>query len=138
VIAPVFIDGALFGFAGSIAHKSDIGGPVAGSCSSQAREIFNEGLQIPAVRYASGPVINRDIERIIAANSRTPELVLGDIRAARRRPARRGAARRTGAPARHGESPRRLRPAVRDRALAACFGDPGLARWTVRGRALCR
>jgi len=80
VIAPVFFDGALFGFAGSIAHKSDIGGPVPGSCSSQAREIFNEGLQIPAVRYASRHVANRDIERIIAANSRTPDLVLGDIR----------------------------------------------------------
>lgn len=80
VIAPVFVDGALFGFCGSIAHKSDIGGPVPGSCSGQAREIFNEGLQIPAVRYQSRGTSNGDIERIIAANSRTPELVLGDIR----------------------------------------------------------
>ena len=80
VITPVFIGGRLFGFCGSIAHKSDIGGPVPGSCSGQAREIFNEGLQIPAVRYQSGHVPNGDLERIIAANSRTPELVLGDIR----------------------------------------------------------
>jgi N-methylhydantoinase B len=80
VIAPVFTDGALFGFCGSIAHKSDIGGPVPGSCSGQAREIFNEGLQLPAVRYHSRYAANRDIERIIAANSRTPDLVLGDIR----------------------------------------------------------
>jgi N-methylhydantoinase B len=80
VITPIFVDGALFGFAGSIAHKSDIGGPVPGSCSGQAREIFNEGLQLPAVRYHARHVVNRDIERIIAANSRTPELVLGDIR----------------------------------------------------------
>src|SRR6266852_936011 len=80
VITPVFVDGRLFGFCGSIAHKSDIGGPVPGSCSGQAREIFNEGLQIPAVRYQSGHVPNHDLERIIAANSRTPELVLGDIR----------------------------------------------------------
>jgi N-methylhydantoinase B len=80
VITPVFVDGALFGFCGSIAHKSDIGGPVPGSCSGQAREIFNEGLQIPAVRYHSRYASNADIERIIAANSRTPELVLGDIR----------------------------------------------------------
>jgi N-methylhydantoinase B len=80
VITPVFVDGALFGFCGSIAHKGDIGGPVPGSCSGQAREIFNEGLQIPAVRYHSGHVPNADLERIIAANSRTPELVLGDIR----------------------------------------------------------
>ena len=48
---PVFVDGALFGFCGSIAHKSDIGGPVPGSCSGQAREMFNEGLHLPAVRY---------------------------------------------------------------------------------------
>src|SRR3989440_2423670 len=80
VISPVFCDGNLFGFCGSIAHKSDIGGPVPGSCSGQAREIFNEGLQLPAVRYHTRHEPNDDIERIIAANSRTPELVLGDIR----------------------------------------------------------
>jgi N-methylhydantoinase B len=80
VITPVFVDGALFGFCGSIAHKSDIGGPVPGSCSGQARETFNEGLHLPAVRYQNSFKTNTDIERIIAANSRTPELVLGDIR----------------------------------------------------------
>jgi N-methylhydantoinase B len=80
VITPVFIAGELFGFCGSIAHKSDIGGPVPGSCSGQAREIFNEGLHLPAVRYQAGYRANADIERLIGANSRTPELVLGDIR----------------------------------------------------------
>jgi N-methylhydantoinase B len=80
VITPIFIAGKLFGFGGSIAHKSDIGGPVPGSCSGQARETFNEGLHLPAVRYQSRGVTSGDIERIIAANSRTPELVLGDIR----------------------------------------------------------
>src|SRR6266699_1408654 len=80
VLSPVFCAGELFGFCGSIAHKSDIGGPVPGSCSGQAREIFNEGLHLPAVRYQRGYRPNGDIERIIGANSRTPELVLGDIR----------------------------------------------------------
>jgi N-methylhydantoinase B len=80
VITPVFVGGGLFGFCGSIAHKSDIGGPVPGSCSGQAREIFNEGLHLPAVRYQSAYRPNGDIERLIGANSRTPELVLGDIR----------------------------------------------------------
>jgi N-methylhydantoinase B len=79
-ITPVFVNGALFGFCGSIAHKGDIGGPVPGSCSGQAREIFNEGLHLPAVRYQRRFTQNTDIERIIAANSRTPELVIGDIR----------------------------------------------------------
>src|SRR5882762_7232429 len=80
VMTPVIYNGRLIGFCGSIAHKSDIGGPVPGSCSGQAREVFNEGLQLPAVRYQSAHAPNRDLERIIAANSRTPELVLGDIR----------------------------------------------------------
>ena len=80
VITPVLVGGELFGFCGSIAHKSDIGGPVPGSCSGQAREIFNEGLHLPAVRYQSAYRTNGDIERLIGANSRTPELVLGDIR----------------------------------------------------------
>jgi len=80
VLSPVFVEGALFGFCGSIAHKSDIGGPVPGSCSGQARETFNEGLHLPAVRYQRGGKPIGDIDRIIGANSRTPELVLGDIR----------------------------------------------------------
>ncbi len=80
VLTPVFVGGELFGFCGSIAHKSDIGGPVPGSCSGQAREIFAEGLHLPAMRYQRDYAPNTDLERIIAANSRTPELVLGDIR----------------------------------------------------------
>ena len=80
VIAPIFVGGQFIGFCGSIAHKSDIGGPVPGSCSGQARETFNEGLHLPAVRYETGFQRNLEIERIISANSRTPELVLGDIR----------------------------------------------------------
>jgi N-methylhydantoinase B len=80
VITPAFISSELFGFCGSIAHKSDIGGPVPGSCSGQAREIFNEGLHLPAVRYQRAYRPNTDLERLIGANSRTPELVLGDIR----------------------------------------------------------
>jgi N-methylhydantoinase B len=80
VITPVFVGRELFGFCGSIAHKSDIGGPVPGSCSGQAREIFAEGLHLPAMRYQREFEPNTDLERIIGANSRTPELVLGDIR----------------------------------------------------------
>jgi N-methylhydantoinase B len=80
VITPIFVNGTLLGFCGSIAHKSDIGGPVPGSCSGQAKEVFNEGLHLPAVRYQRRYERNMEIERIIASNSRTPELVLGDIR----------------------------------------------------------
>lgn len=80
VISPVIIDGELFGFSASIAHKSDIGGLVPGSSSGQAREIFHEGIMVPPVRLFRQGEMVREVETILRANSRTPELVLGDLR----------------------------------------------------------
>lgn len=80
VITPVFAQGRHVAFCATIAHKSDIGGPVPGSCFALAKEIFAEGLHLPALRYVRAGQVNVEIEYIIAANSRTPELVLGDIR----------------------------------------------------------
>jgi N-methylhydantoinase B len=84
VITPIFAPGSKggshIGFCGTLAHKSDLGGAVPGSCWAGAKEIFAEGLHLPAVRYVRKGEINDEIERILAANSRTPELVLGDIR----------------------------------------------------------
>ena len=80
VISPIFVDGLPFGFSCSIAHKSDIGGLVPGSNSGQAREIFHEGLLVPPVRFYAGGSPVREVEAIIAANSRSPELVIGDLR----------------------------------------------------------
>ena len=80
IICPVFVGGELLGFAASMAHKGDIGGPVPGSCSARATEIYNEGLHLPAVRYQRDYQTVRELERIVAANSRTPEVVVGDMR----------------------------------------------------------
>src|SRR3990167_9247493 len=93
VLTPIFYRGDRFdhvhrpestegwvGFAATMAHKSYIGGPVPGSCWSQAREIFQEGLHLPPLKYASSFEPSRDIEAIIGANSSTPELVVGDMR----------------------------------------------------------
>lgn len=80
VIAPVIVDGALIAFSGSIAHKADIGGAVPGSSNSQAVDMYQEGLLLPAMRlYDAGRRLD-DVERLIGANSRQPELVLGDLR----------------------------------------------------------
>lgn len=80
VITPIFAKGKHVGFCGTLAHKSDIGGAVPGSCWAGAKEVFAEGLHLPAVRYVRKGEISQEIEWILAANSRTPELVLGDIR----------------------------------------------------------
>jgi N-methylhydantoinase B len=80
VATPVFHDGELIAFCASIAHKSDLGGVVPGTSYGSARELFQEGIQYPPIRYASAGVVQRDIEAIVRANSRTPDLVIGDIR----------------------------------------------------------
>src|SRR5438876_3544273 len=80
-IAPVFADGGIVAFAGSIAHKADVGGAVPGSTSANATEMFHEGLLLPPVKiWESGQRVP-DIERIILANSRQPALMRGDIHA---------------------------------------------------------
>jgi N-methylhydantoinase B len=80
VLTPIFFQGEWVGFAADMAHKSDIGGTVPGSGSGQAREIFHEGLHLPPVKFAVRYKTVEEIAAMITANSRTPALVIGDIR----------------------------------------------------------
>jgi N-methylhydantoinase B len=45
VVTPVYYQGRLIAFCGSIAHKSDLGGDVPGTSNGSARELFQEGIQ---------------------------------------------------------------------------------------------
>jgi N-methylhydantoinase B len=80
VFTPIFYHGEWVGFAANMAHKSDIGGTVPGSGSGSAREIFQEGLHLPPVKFMSRLRPIQEIDAIIAANSRTPGVVIGDLR----------------------------------------------------------
>jgi N-methylhydantoinase B len=80
-VSPIIFKGVLVGFSGSIAHKADVGGANPGSTSANATEIFQEGLLLPPVKMHTRGVYNIDLERLILANSRQPELVRGDMHA---------------------------------------------------------
>jgi N-methylhydantoinase B len=80
-VAPIRSGGTLVGFAGSIAHKADIGGTMPGSTSANATEMYHEGLLLPPVKICSAGDYDGDLERLILANSRQPELVRGDMHA---------------------------------------------------------
>src|SRR5436189_2563094 len=80
-LAPVFAAGEIVAFAGSIAHKADVGGAVPGSTSANATEMFQEGLLVPPVKIWDRGEPQHDIERIILTNSRQPALMRGDIHA---------------------------------------------------------
>lgn len=78
VVTPVFRRGELVGLVGSIGHCSDIGGT---RDSMSAREIYEEGLQIPPLKLYRRGELNADVAAMIRANVRLGEMVLGDIQA---------------------------------------------------------
>lgn len=70
----------LQGFAGCVAHHTDVGGLVPGSNSTESVEIFQEGLRIPALKlFDAGKPVDAVFD-FIATNVRLPEKVLGDLR----------------------------------------------------------
>ncbi len=76
VVTPIFRAGRLVAFAGTVGHVGDIGGT---KDSLRAREIYDEGFQIPPMKLARAGVINEDLVTLIRENVRKPEEVLGDI-----------------------------------------------------------
>lgn len=79
VFRPVFRDGRVEWFTGTLIHVSDLGGSSAGGIVPTATDVFAEGVQLPPVRlYDAGEPV-RDLHRLIALNSRTPDRVLGDV-----------------------------------------------------------
>ncbi|HST42518.1 MAG TPA: hydantoinase B/oxoprolinase family protein, partial [Conexibacter sp.] len=81
VFVPVFHDGELIAFAGTVAHHSDWGGRLPGTCSHSNLSVFEEGVMYPSVKIEEGGRPNRSLYDTIAANVRNPTLNLGDLRA---------------------------------------------------------
>ena len=79
VVAPVFVNGERVAFCTSLGHKPDIGGIAPSSSSSASRSIYHEGLLLPPVKLVERGVWNQGVLSIIENNSRTPELLIGDI-----------------------------------------------------------
>jgi N-methylhydantoinase B len=77
LIAPVFLDCELIGFAINKAHWGDIGAK-SGYCTDTT-DVFQEGVMFPGIRlYAAGELV-RDIQRMVLANSRLPDATWGDV-----------------------------------------------------------
>src|SRR2546425_79812 len=84
LIGAIEVEGAVGGYGVVRAHHSDVGGVQAGSMPSGAREIFAEGVILPAVR------LTPEVERLLLANVRTPDARRADL-AAQRAAVERGA-----------------------------------------------
>ena len=78
---PVFVGGRLVAFACDRAHQSDIGGGAPGTYNGGATDIFQEGLRIPPVRVLEKGKVRPDLWSLILLNTRTPDLMDGDLQA---------------------------------------------------------
>lgn len=76
IAKPIFRDGRLIGFAASTAHAPDIGGKVR---SVVAREVFEEGFAIPAMKLIARGEPDATLFKLLRAAVRTPDQTEGDI-----------------------------------------------------------
>jgi N-methylhydantoinase B len=79
LIRPIFVDDAPIAFSQSNGHWSDVGGSVPGSFDVAAKEMFREGIRITPVRLWDGGTFRRDVAHLIAANTRDPASIIGDM-----------------------------------------------------------
>lgn len=76
IVTPVFLGDRVVGLMGTVGHVSDIGGT---KDSLRAREIYEEGFQIPPMKLYEAGVVNETLVRLLGENVRNSEQVLGDL-----------------------------------------------------------
>ncbi len=76
VVTPVFRDGVLVALTATVGHVGDIGGT---KDSLRAREIYDEGFQIPPLYLYRAGQPNEDLFTLLGENVRKSEEVLGDV-----------------------------------------------------------
>lgn len=81
IFKPVFHEEVLVAISGALGHHIDVGGRSPGSISTDARDVFEEGLMIPPMKLYRRGVLVPEILELVEANIRVPDKTLGDIRA---------------------------------------------------------
>ena len=83
IARPIFVSDPpeLAGFCCNRAHQSDIGGGLAGTYNPEATEIWQEGIRLPVCKLIDAGELRDDLWKLLLINSRTPELLDGDLRA---------------------------------------------------------
>ena len=80
-IYPVFADDRLIGFTAFKGHVTDMGGMWPSGYFNNTNEIYQELFRVPPVKLYKRGKENDDVLRLITANSRAPEELMGDLRA---------------------------------------------------------
>ena len=78
ITSPIFKNGRLVALFANTCHAADIGGRIL---SAEAREVFEEGLRLPIMKLFDGGAPNDVLLKLIRANVRLPDEVVGDLHA---------------------------------------------------------
>lgn len=78
IVMPVFWNGEVVAFQAAVAHVADIGGRLD---YFDARDLYEEGFQIPPSKLYIAGKRNQQLFRLLAANVRVPDMVIGDVEA---------------------------------------------------------
>ena len=76
VVTPAFHHGQHVGYFGCTAHVVDIGGRGFGA---DGNSIYEEGVQIPIMRFADRGVVDKTLVQMLRVNTREPDQLIGDI-----------------------------------------------------------
>jgi N-methylhydantoinase B len=78
IVTPAFLQKKLIGFTASNCHTVDIGGRIF---SAAGTDVFEEGLQLPMMKLFHRGERDETLFRLLRANVRSPDLVIGDLMA---------------------------------------------------------
>lgn len=76
MVSPSFLGNDLIGFFACTAHVVDVGGRGFGA---DGKSVYEEGIQIPIMKFAERGEVNEDLIRILRTNVREPNQVIGDF-----------------------------------------------------------
>jgi len=76
MVSPSFKGDVLVGFFACTAHVVDVGGRGFGA---DGKSVYEEGIQIPIMKFAERGVVNRDLVNMLRANVREANQVVGDF-----------------------------------------------------------
>ena len=80
IYTPLFFRGELLMFAMVRAHWIDVGGTSTGFGNANARDPWEEGLQLDQIKIYEGGKLDEKVYKILRDNIRFPESSLGDMR----------------------------------------------------------
>lgn len=76
MVSPSFKGDELIGFFACTAHVVDVGGRGFGA---DGKSVYEEGIQIPIMKFAERGEVNKDLLKILRLNVREPNQVIGDF-----------------------------------------------------------